>query len=80
MDASSINPTTFKLSVIRKGSHSKEVAASVSYDAATHTATLDPTHSLQKGASYNAVVATGAKDLEGNPLEQQHGWSFTVRK
>ena len=77
MDASSINPTTFQL--FRKNSR-KEVAASVHYEAATHTATLDPTHSLQKGVSYNAVVSTGTKDLEGNPLEQQHGWSFTVSK
>jgi hypothetical protein len=79
MLASSINATTFKLS-FRKGSNTKEVAASVHYDAATHTATLDPTHSLQKGVSYNAVVTTGAKDLVGNPLEQEHGWSFTVSK
>jgi len=77
MDASSINAQTFKL--FRRGSK-KEVVASVRYDAATHTAILDPTDSLQKGVSYNAVVTTGAKDLEGNPLEQQHGWSFTVSK
>jgi probable HAF family extracellular repeat protein len=79
MDASSINSTTFKLS-FRKGPNAKEVAASVHYEAATHTATLDPTKSLQKGVSYNAVVTTEAKDLEGNSLEQQHGWSFTVSK
>jgi probable HAF family extracellular repeat protein len=77
MDASSINATTFKL--FRKNSK-KEVDASVRYDATTATATLDPTSPLQRGVSYNAVVSTGAKDLEGNTLEQQHIWSFTVSK
>ncbi len=84
MLASSINAKTFKL--FKKGSTTK-VAASVSYDAATEKATLDPTKSLQKGVTYKVVVTTGTKDLAGNTLDQnptlagnqQKVWSFKVK-
>ena len=84
MLASSINGTTFKL--FKKGSTTK-IGASVVYDASTDTATLDPTNSLVSGVTYKAVVTTGAKDLAGNPLDQnstttgsqQMAWFFTVR-
>jgi dipeptidyl aminopeptidase/acylaminoacyl peptidase len=83
MRAASINGQTFKL--FRKGSSTK-VAAVVSYNAGTHRATLDPTNSLRRGATYKAVVTTGAKDLAGNNLDQnsslsgqqQKVWFFTV--
>ena len=75
MEASSINGNTFTLS--KKGSNTK-LAATVSYDAATDTATLDPTNSLRRGVTYKAVVSTGAKDLAGNSLPQQYRWFFTV--
>jgi arylsulfatase A-like enzyme len=75
MLASSINATTFKL--FQKGSTTK-LGATVSYDASTDTATLDPTNSLRSGVTYKAVVTTGAKDLAGNPLTQQYRWFFTV--
>jgi hypothetical protein len=64
MDASSINGTTFRL--FKQGSTTK-VAASVSYNATTYTATLDPSKSLRSRATYKAVVTTGAKDVAGNP-------------
>jgi hypothetical protein len=69
------NGQTFKLS--KKGSSAKLVAT-VSYDAGTDTATLDPRDYLRSGIAYKAVVATGAKDLAGNPLDQQRRWFFTV--
>jgi hypothetical protein len=83
MDASSINTKTFKF--FKKGSSTK-LPVAVSYDAGTDTATLDPTNSLQSGVTYKAVVSTGAKDLAGNPLDQnstktgsqQMAWFFTV--
>ncbi len=85
MDASTINSTAFML--FKKGS-TKKLAAAVSYSASTDTATLDPTSTLQSGATYNAVVSTGAKDLAGNSLDQnsssaglqEMAWFFTVRK
>jgi arylsulfatase A-like enzyme len=83
MMASSINSTTFKLS--EQGSTTK-IGATVTYQPSTDTATLDPTNSLRRGVTYKAVVTTGAKDVAGNPLDQnpttsasqQKAWSFTV--
>jgi hypothetical protein len=75
MMAKTVNDTTFKL--FKQGSTTK-IPATVSYDASTYTATLDPTNNLQSGVTYKAVVTTGTKDLEGNSLEW-HKWSFVVR-
>ena len=58
----------------------------MSYSATTHKAKLNPTKSLQSGATYRAVVTTGAKDLAGNSLDQnsatpglqKYKWFFTV--
>jgi hypothetical protein len=83
MLAASINIQTFKL--FKQGSTTK-IAATLSYDALTKKATLDPSTSLQRGVSYKGVVSTGAKDVGGNPLDQntaapdlqQKAWSFTV--
>jgi hypothetical protein len=85
MMASSINATTFKL--FKKGSTTK-LSAKVSYDAANHKATLDPTNYLRLGSTYKAVVTTGAKDLAGTALDQnpsvggaqQRVWYFTIRR
>jgi TolB protein len=85
MKASTINKSTFKLS--KKGSTSK-IAATVSYSEATDKATLNPTKALQKGATYKAVVTSGAKDAAGDPLDQntakaglqQKRWVFAVKK
>jgi N-acetylglucosamine-6-sulfatase len=83
MMAFSITSKTFKL--LENGSTTK-VGATVSYDGSTHTATLDPSGSLKSGVGYKAVVSTGAKDVAGNPLDQnistpglqQKAWLFTV--
>jgi hypothetical protein len=83
MMASSINGTTFSL--LQRGTTTK-VAAAVSYSASTDTATLNPNQDLTSGVTYKAVVTTGAKDVAGNPLDQnatlsgsqQHKWLFTV--
>ena len=83
MMTSSITSTTFKL--LKQGSTTR-VAAALRYEASTDTATLDPTNSLQRGATYKCVVTTGAKDIGGNPLDQnvstpglqQKAWLFTV--
>jgi hypothetical protein len=83
MLASSITRQTFKL--LEKGTPTK-IAATVTYQPSTDTATLDPTNSLKSGVTYKAVVTTGATDLAGNPLDQnttktglqQKAWFFTV--
>ena len=73
----------FKL--FRKGS-TNQIAAAVTYDAATDTATLNPTNNLRRGATYKAVVTTVAKDVAGNRLDQnsseaglqQKVWFFEI--
>jgi hypothetical protein len=72
---SSINGKTFRL--FEKGTTTK-IAAAVSYDASTRTATLEPDQNLTSGVSYRAVVTTGAKDVASDPLEQRYRWYFAV--
>ena len=84
MMASSVNATSFNL--FKNGSTTK-LSASVSYDAASKKATLNPTNNLRLGTRYKAVVTTGARDLAGLRLDQiasttsldQKTWYFTVR-
>jgi hypothetical protein len=81
LEASVLN--AFK--VFKKGS-TTQIAAQVSYDAATDTATLNPTNNLKRGATYKAVVTTVAKDEAGNRLDQddspaglqQKKWFFEI--
>ncbi len=85
MDRGTINSETFKL--FENGSATR-LPAAIGYSASMDTATIDPAASLRTGVTYKAVVTTGAKDLAGNPLDQQNTttglqpkeWSFTVRK
>jgi hypothetical protein len=73
----------FKL--FKKGS-TNQIAAQVSYDAATDKATLNPNNNLRRGATYKAVVTTVAKDMAGNRLDQdsstaglqQKVWFFEI--
>jgi hypothetical protein len=84
MTASTINKTTFTL---RKQNATGFVAATVSYDPSTDTATLYPTNSLQRGATYKPSVNLGAQEQAGNPLDQnpspsgsqRKDWTFKVR-
>ncbi len=77
MMASTINKTTFTL---RKQGSTGFVAATVTYDPSTKTATLDPTNSLKRGATYKASVNLGAQDQAGNPLDQSASLSGSQRK
>jgi hypothetical protein len=73
----------FKL--FKKGS-TTQIAATVTYDAATDIATLNPTNNLRRDATYKAVVSTVAKDAAGNRLDQdgskaglqQKVWFFEI--
>ncbi|HET7488416.1 MAG TPA: N,N-dimethylformamidase beta subunit family domain-containing protein, partial [Acidimicrobiales bacterium] len=56
---------------------SNAVAAAVTYDATTRTATLNPNADLAAGATYTATV-TGAKDTAGNTMAGSTTWSFTT--
>ena len=53
------------------------VPATVTYSAATRTATLDPTANLAYGTTYTAEVSSGVADASGNPLTAT-SWTFTT--
>jgi hypothetical protein len=69
--------SAFKL--YKKGT-TTALGASVSYDATSRKATLDPSDPLRSGATYKAVVSTGAKDLAGNSLDQNASLSGSQQK
>ena len=83
MDATTISTATF---AVHDPSNAL-VAASVTYDAASRTATLDPTASLAYVTTYTATVrggtggaegASGVKDVAGNAMAVDYSWSFTT--
>jgi N-acetylneuraminic acid mutarotase len=79
LDTSTVSSSTFTL--VKAGAASA-VVATVTYDVASHVATLRPGSKLQAGAAYTATVkggAGGVKDISGNPADVDKIWSFTVR-
>ena len=54
------------------------VAATVTYDAGTMTATLHPTAALAEGTAYTATIGTGVADQAGNHPATAYPWSFTT--
>ncbi|MBA3589996.1 N,N-dimethylformamidase beta subunit family domain-containing protein, partial [Methylibium sp.] len=78
MDASTIGTSTFEL----RDPANALVAATVSFNASTRLATLDPTTTLPAG-TYTATLKGGSsnptvKDAAGNPLPADVTWSFAV--
>jgi hypothetical protein len=77
-----LNPSTVNASTFSLHNSSGTIAASVSYDAATKTATLHPSAPLAYGASYTATVQGGpggVTDAAGNPLASDFTWSFSTK-
>ena len=77
MDSTTIDPSTFFL----RDSTGAGVAAAMTYDSATRTATLDPNAALIPGQTYTARVlggAVGVTDLAGISLAADYTWSFTI--
>jgi uncharacterized repeat protein (TIGR01451 family) len=62
---------------LRKEGTTRSVAAEVTYDEATHVATLNPTQPLEKGTTYVAQVRRAAQDEAGNAVEVKK-WSFRI--
>ena len=76
MNQTTVNGSTFTL---KQGTTA--VPAVVTYNAATRTATVDPTADLQAGLVYTATVmggASGVQDTSGNTLASSGTWSFTT--
>ncbi len=79
VDAAAVTSGTFQL----RTSANALVPATVSYNAATRTATLTPTSPLSASASYTATVVGGdtdprIKDVAGNTLASSLVWTFTT--
>lgn len=54
------------------------VPATVSYDAGTYRASLDPASSLVGGRTYQAIVRYGIRDKAGISI-MTNSWSFKTR-
>jgi len=77
MDAATINSSNVEL----RNSSNVLVTATVSYNAATKTATLTPSAALAASAVYTATIkggSSGVKDAAGNALASDYTWSFTT--
>jgi Domain of unknown function (DUF4082)/Bacterial Ig-like domain len=79
MDATSVGGATVEL----RDPSNALVSSTVGYDAASFTATLNPTASLSAGTTYTARVRGGSvdprvKDVAGNALAADVTWTFTT--
>ena len=75
MDATSLNNTTFTLVAHGAGS---PIPAAITYDAASRTATLNPTADLAYSTLYHVTVSGSVRDISINPLGSDDTWSFTT--
>jgi subtilisin family serine protease len=78
MEPTTVTTTTFYL--VRKGTTTK-IPATVSYNATTKQATLNPSSNLLGGKTYVATVkggSTGVKDTQGDAMGANKVWQFTV--
>jgi hypothetical protein len=75
VDASTITTSTFEL----VDSGNAVMPATVSYDAASRTATLSPTIALTASSSYTVRISggtLGVRDAQGTPLAATVAWTF----
>ncbi|MEO7327923.1 MAG: Ig-like domain-containing protein [Minicystis sp.] len=72
MAKATINTTTFTLVQDRV-----IIPATVTYEGST--ATLTPRSPLAAGTSFVATISTGATNIDGTALNEDHVWSFTTR-
>ena len=57
------------------------IAADITYNSGTYTATLNPTFALADSTTYTARIVSGAsgvKDPAGNALAADYVWTFTT--
>ncbi|HWQ96419.1 MAG TPA: DUF4082 domain-containing protein [Candidatus Methylomirabilis sp.] len=81
MNATTINTNTFELHA--GNAAGAPVPASVSYNNANFTATLQPSSRLANSTNYTAIVKGGStdpgvKNVAGNALAADYSWSFTT--
>jgi len=77
MNAATITASgTFTLAVAGPGGAA--VPGTVTYVAATNTATFSPTSNLLTSTAYTATINTAAQSVPGNSLAANSVWSFTT--
>lgn len=70
-----MNPLTLTSSSFTvTGPEGSPVTGTVTY--AGNVATFTPTNNLAANTTYTATIATGARDLAGNPLSNATSWTF----
>jgi hypothetical protein len=74
MTASTITGTSFTLT----GPGGQAISATVAYDGATRTATLDPIAPLASSTTYTAKVTTGVKSTRNVAMAADYTWTFTT--
>ncbi|MBF0530893.1 MAG: Ig-like domain-containing protein, partial [Deltaproteobacteria bacterium] len=74
LNVATVNSATFTL----VSSQGQTAAGTVTYDAATKTATFTPTSSLANSTNYTATLTTGIQDTGGNALAANYSWNFTT--
>ena len=72
-----VDPATVTAGFVLLDGAAAPVAATVTYDAATLTATLDPSVDLAYTANFEATIS-GVQDLAGNALTAPVTWIFTT--
>jgi ankyrin repeat protein len=75
MDTSTINDSTFVVNAWSTGLHT----GSISYNALTKTATLNPDSDFVVGEIVTVVLTTGIKSSVGTPMESSYVWCFTTK-
>lgn len=75
IDQTTLNATTFAL---RAEGETEDVPATITYDAGSNTATLDPDSNLAPNTVYHVTVAGSIADLSGNILGDTTNWHFTT--
>jgi hypothetical protein len=79
MNATTVTaPGTF--TVAAAGAGGAAVSGTVTYVAATNTATFAPTANLPPSTQYTATINTSAQNVAGDPLLSNYVWSFTAGK
>jgi subtilisin-like proprotein convertase family protein len=77
--------TSASVKLVRKGT-TVRIPATLTYDRATHTVTINPSRRLRHHTTYKVMVTTAVKDIAGNALDQKPSiagnqkarWTFTT--
>ena len=74
----SMDPLTISTANFLVTGPATPVTGTVAYDAVSKIATFRPVSALAVNTTYTATMTTGARDLAGNALGANFGWSFTT--